>query len=44
MIYQPKSQPAPACLEAEKAKKNGNYNCGDVLDRLKTDFKNKCYI
>ena len=44
MIYLPKSQPAPACLEVEKAKANGSYNCGDVLAILKTDFKNKCYI
>ena len=44
MIFHAKSQPAPECLAAEKAKANGNYNCGDVLERLKTDFKNKCYL
>ena len=44
MIYLPKSQPAPNCLEAEKLKPSGTYNCGDVLQRLQTDFKNKCYI
>jgi hypothetical protein len=44
MVFNPKSQPAPACLAIEKAKRNGNYNCGDVLERLQEDFKNKCYI
>lgn len=44
MIYLPKSQPAPACLAEEKLKSSGSYNCGDVLQRLQTDFKNKCYI
>lgn len=44
MIYFHKSQPAPECLEAEKAKSSGDYKCGDVLERLKEDFKNKCYI
>lgn len=44
MVYFEKTQPAPACLETEKAKANGSYNCGEVLERIKTDFKNKCYI
>lgn len=44
MIYFEKSQPAPDCLEKEKLKKSGDYKCGCVLERLKTDFKNKCYI
>jgi uncharacterized protein (TIGR02646 family) len=44
MINVVKSQPAPACLEAEKWKANGDYKCGDVLERMKHDFKNKCYI
>ncbi len=44
MINLLKSQPAPDCLEAEKAKKNGSYSCGDVLERLRADFHNKCYI
>lgn len=44
MIYLEKSQPAPECLEKEKAKANGNYRCGNVLEKLKKDFKNKCYI
>lgn len=44
MIYLPKSQPAPNCLESEKRKKSGDYKCGNVLERLKNDFKNKCYL
>ncbi len=44
MVFFEKSQPAPACLAIEKSKKSDKYNCGDVLDRLKEDFKNKCYI
>lgn len=44
MVHFEKSQPAPACLDTEKEKANGNYKCGNVLDRIRTDFKNKCYI
>ncbi len=44
MIYLPKSEVAPPCLEAEKLKANGNYNCEGVLEALRSDFKNKCYI
>lgn len=44
MVYFEKSQPAPACLEAEKLKVNGDYKCGEVLTRLLGDFKNKCYL
>jgi len=44
MVYFERSQPAPECLAKEKVKKSGDYKCGDVLDRLKKDFKNKCYI
>jgi hypothetical protein len=44
MIHFEKSQPAPKCLETEKAKANGDYKCGAVLERLSADFKNKCYI
>lgn len=44
MIYLPKSQPAPKCLEIEKKKPNGKYDCGDVLNRLSIDFKGKCYL
>jgi hypothetical protein len=44
MVFLQKSQPEPACLLAEKAKANGDYKCDDVLDRIKLDFQNKCYI
>ena len=44
MLFFKKSRPAPVCLEIEKNKANGDYKCGDVLTRLKSDFKNKCYI
>jgi hypothetical protein len=44
MINVLKSQPAPECLAIEKLKARGNYNCGDVLIRLNTDFHNKCYL
>jgi uncharacterized protein (TIGR02646 family) len=44
MVHFEKSQPAPECLGTEKAKPNGDYKCGEVLERIKTDFKNKCYI
>ncbi len=44
MIYFEKSQPAPECLAKEKLKASGSYKCGEVVSRLKADFKNKCYI
>ncbi|SHJ74969.1 TIGR02646 family protein [Hymenobacter daecheongensis DSM 21074] len=44
MVYFEKSQPAPACLALEKVKANGDYKCDNVLERIKADFKNKCYI
>jgi len=44
VLYFEKSQPAPECLEAEKLKVSGDYKCGCVLERLKVDFKNKCYL
>jgi hypothetical protein len=44
MVYFEKSMPAPECLLAEKIKANGDYKCGETLDRIKVDFKNKCYI
>ena len=39
MIHLPKSEPAPSSLS-----KKQSYRESDVLERLKTDFKNKCYI
>lgn len=44
MVPFPKSQPAPESLAAERNKVSGSYRSADVLDRLKEDFKNKCYI
>lgn len=45
MIYFEKSQPTPVCLAIEKAKPSSeNYKCGTVLQRLNTDFEQKCYI
>lgn len=43
-MYFEKSQPSPECLDVEKAKASGDYKCGNVLELIKTDFKNKCYI
>ncbi len=44
MINIVKSQPAPLCLSVEKEKNNGDYKCGEVLERIQNDFHNKCYI
>jgi hypothetical protein len=44
LLFFAKSQPAPECLAHEQTKASGDYKCGDVLTRLQTDFKNKCYI
>jgi hypothetical protein len=44
MINVIKSQPAPPCLELEKNKRNGSYDCDGVRNRLQADFFNKCYI
>ncbi len=44
MIFHPKTKTPPSCLEKEKQKVNGSYNCPGVLELLKKDFKNKCYI
>lgn len=44
MIPITKSMPEPSCLAHERTKASGDYRCGDVLDRNKRDFFNKCYI
>ncbi|MCP1385643.1 HNH endonuclease [Runella salmonicolor] len=44
MINVVKSQPAPLCLAEEAKKKSGDYKCGEVLIRVRSDFHNKCYI
>ena len=44
MINIIKSQPAPLCLSVEKKKAQGDYKCGEILEKIKTDFHNKCYL
>lgn len=44
MVYFQKTQPSPECLNTERGKASGDYKCGDVLTKIKNDFKNKCYI
>lgn len=45
MVYFNKTQSAPISLAIEKRKGiNGNYRCWDVLELLKKDFFDKCYI
>jgi hypothetical protein len=44
MINYEKSTPSPECLTQQLANTGNNYRCGDVIPRLKTDFKNKCYL
>jgi hypothetical protein len=39
-----RSQPAPESLAIEKLKVDGKYNKVDVIQRLASDFKNKCYL
>lgn len=44
MINIEKSYPAPSSLEIEKTKRSGKYNLQDVIDKLESDFKSKCYL
>ena len=44
MVKVERTFPAPASLEMESKKKNGSYEKKDVIEQLKTDFHNKCYI
>lgn len=44
MISITKSQPEPKELADERAKPNGTYRVANVLDRLREDFYDKCYI
>ncbi|MBS5214152.1 hypothetical protein [Megasphaera sp.] len=45
MVSCDKSSVAPASLVTEKAKgSNGNYRGSDVIEQLKSDFHDKCYI
>ena len=36
--------PAPKSLFTEKTKANGSYEKTDVVEQLRKDFHNKCYI
>lgn len=40
-----KSEEIPACLAIEKSKPNSeNYRCGNVVEKVAIDFKDKCYL
>lgn len=44
MVKIERSFPAPASLAEEAKKSSGKYDRPDVIERLKKDFHNKCYI
>ncbi|MCD8377644.1 MAG: hypothetical protein LUB59_02515 [Candidatus Gastranaerophilales bacterium] len=44
MVKIERSFPAPASLKVESQKKSGSYSKPDVIEQLKRDFHNKCYI
>ncbi len=44
MVKVVRSFPAPESLAEEAEKANGRYDKPDVIERLKRDFHNKCYI
>lgn len=44
MVKIKRSFPAPSSLAIEAVKKNGSYEKPDVVEQLKQDFHNKCYI
>ena len=44
MVKVERSFPAPKSLEIEAKKANGSYSEPDVVEQLKKDFHNKCYI
>lgn len=44
MVKVERSFPAPKSLAVEAKKKNGSYSSTDVVERLRQDFHNKCYI
>ena len=44
MVKVERSFPAPESLAEESKKLTGKYDKQDVIDRLKKDFHNKCYI
>jgi uncharacterized protein (TIGR02646 family) len=44
MVKVERTFPAPKSLEIESKKKTGSYSEPDVVEQLKKDFHNKCYI
>lgn len=44
MVKIERSFPAPESLAKESMKENGSYSEADVIEQLKKDFNNKCYI
>ena len=44
MVKIERSFPAPASLVKEAKNANGRYDKQDVIEQLKKDFHNKCYI
>ena len=44
MVKVERSFPAPASLEVEAKKPSGSYSEQDVVEQLKKDFHDKCYI
>jgi uncharacterized protein (TIGR02646 family) len=44
MVKVDRTFPAPKSLERESKKKTGSYSEPDVVEQLKKDFHNKCYI
>lgn len=44
MVKINRSFPAPESLAVEAQKACGSYSCPDVVERLKEDFHNKCYL
>ena len=44
MVKVVRSFPAPKSLAEEAKKATGKYDKQDVIERLKNDFHNKCYI
>ncbi len=44
MVKVIRSFPAPESLATKAKKVNGSYDKPDVIERLKKDFHNKCYI
>ena len=44
MVKVERTFPAPISLEIEKQKKSGSYSEPDVIEQLKKDFHNKCYV